>query len=81
MNLKKIVQIVCLSADDSGCRFCSDFSKQQNDFQSSINHHIDQHGFKLLHVGSESSLEDGGLYHSTIAVLGSKQKIEEVKYS
>ncbi len=40
-------------------------------FTESINHYIGQHGYKLLHVGTETSHDDGGKpWHSTIAILG-----------
>ena len=37
----------------------------------SINHYITAHGYRLLHVGTQTSHDmDGKLWHSTIAVLG-----------
>jgi len=40
-------------------------------FAESINHYIGAHGYKLLHVGTETShASEGGLWHSTVAVVG-----------
>jgi hypothetical protein len=36
-----------------------------------INHYIENHGYRLLHVGTETGRDDdGNLLHSTVAVLG-----------
>lgn len=41
------------------------------DLADSINHFIAQHGYRLLHVGTETSYDgDGKPWHSTVAVLG-----------
>ena len=37
----------------------------------SINHYIEQHGYKLLHVGTETGIDmNGNTSHSTVAILG-----------
>jgi hypothetical protein len=37
----------------------------------SINHYIQQHGYKVLHVGTETVHDDEGKpWHTTVAVLG-----------
>ena len=37
----------------------------------SINHYITAHGYRLLHVGTETSLgSDGKPWHNTLAILG-----------
>ena len=42
-----------------------------DDLAKSINHYIQQHGYKLLHVGTETSRDmDGNPWQSTVAVLG-----------
>lgn len=39
-------------------------------FESNVNHYIQYHGYKILHIGQESTPDDEGKsYHSTIAVL------------
>jgi hypothetical protein len=36
-----------------------------------INHYIEQHGYRLLHLGEESGpAEDGKIWHYTVAILG-----------
>lgn len=52
------------------CEHCSEQVGVGN-FTSGVNHYMDAHGYKLLHVGQESEHSpDGGLWHSTVAVLG-----------
>ncbi len=37
----------------------------------SINHYIEMHGYKLLHVGTETIHDDQGEpWHTTVSVLG-----------
>jgi hypothetical protein len=39
--------------------------------QDSINHYIHEHGYRLLHAGTETHHGgDGNPWHSTIAILG-----------
>lgn len=41
------------------------------DFSDAVNHFLNAHGFKLLHVGTQSSFSDTGeIVHDVIAVLG-----------
>jgi hypothetical protein len=43
----------------------------EHSLAESINHYIEKHGYKLLHVGTETSRDlDGNSWHSTVAVLG-----------
>lgn len=40
-------------------------------FEDSVNHLIQQHGYKLLHVGAErDDDQEGKTIHHTVAVLG-----------
>ena len=41
-------------------------------FAESVNHYIEAHGYRLLHVGTEwgAEAEDGGPVNYTVAVLG-----------
>jgi hypothetical protein len=40
-------------------------------FADSVNHYIAEHGYKLFHVGAETSRDsDGNPWHMTVAVLG-----------
>ena len=54
----------------TSCEHCNE-SVGHDRFPESVNHYINQHGYKLLHVGTETSYDsDGKPWHSTIAVLG-----------
>jgi hypothetical protein len=70
--MKETTHIIHISTDGgTRCKLCG----PQADlvfFDKLINHYIEQHGYKLLHVGTETSREkmEGKLYHSTVAVLG-----------
>jgi hypothetical protein len=40
------------------------------DFAKSVNHYMEKHGYKLLHVGTETSHDmDGKPWHSTVALV------------
>jgi hypothetical protein len=42
-----------------------------DDLSDRINHFIEAHGYRLLHVGTETSHDsNGNPWHSTVAVLG-----------
>lgn len=43
-----------------------------SNFTELINHYIRKHGYKLLHVGTETQygVHEKGLWHDTVAVLG-----------
>jgi len=66
-----IKHVVYLSTDiGTECKHCSERVGLDN-LAESINHYIEQHGYKLLHVGTETSRDtDGRPWHSTVAVLG-----------
>lgn len=51
------------------CEHCSE-SIGVDRFAESINHYINKHGYKLLHVGQETSEGSDGLWHHSVAVLG-----------
>ncbi len=54
----------------TGCEHCR-HRIGGNEFAQSVNHYINEHGYRLLHVGSESSDDDEGrLWNFTVAVLG-----------
>ncbi|BBB66377.1 hypothetical protein UNDYM_2124 [Undibacterium sp. YM2] len=39
-------------------------------FDANVNHYIQDHGYKVLHIGQESTPDsEGKPYHSTVAVL------------
>jgi len=39
-------------------------------FAQAINHYIEQHGYKLLHVGSETEKIEGKPWYFSVATLG-----------
>jgi hypothetical protein len=39
-------------------------------FAESINHYIEEHSYRLLHVGQQTEDGSEGLYQTTVAVLG-----------
>ncbi len=48
-------------------------SPEAKDISDAINHYIQAHGYKLLHIGTESSRDhEGALCHSTVAILGAE---------
>jgi len=57
-----------------GCVHCNESigpKDQSDDITESINHYITAHGYRLLHVGTQTSHDmDGKLLHSTVAILG-----------
>jgi|ERR1043166_2927009 hypothetical protein len=56
-----------------GCEHCgaSIGSDRDDGITQSINHYINDHGYKLLHVGTETHHgPDGKPWHHTVAVLG-----------
>jgi hypothetical protein len=68
---KDVKDVVYISTSIStGCEHC-DFSVRAENFAGSINHYIEQHGYKLLHVGQETDYNmEGKQSFSTVAVLG-----------
>ncbi len=70
-NVKHVVYI---STDISDlCNHCNYNigSDGYRGFQNSINHYINDHGYQLLHVGSETGTDsNGNPFNSTVAVVG-----------
>lgn len=66
---KDIKHIVHMSTDEGGkCEHC-DF--RINNFSESVNHYINDHKYKLLHIGQETSQnKDGEPFQLTVATLG-----------
>ncbi len=68
-----ISHVVKVSTDViKGCEECSAvFGSTSDIIADSINHYIDEHGYKLLHVGQETTDDHAGKpWHTTVAVLG-----------
>jgi hypothetical protein len=67
---KGISNVVHISTNvQEGCKHCT-FGIGGESIAESINHYIQQHGYKLLHVGSESLPFTGESFTATVAVLG-----------
>ncbi|OAP49027.1 hypothetical protein ATB98_27265 [Sinorhizobium saheli] len=65
-------QVVRISTDIvTGCKHCGERIDGEQHFAEAINHYIDAHEYKLLHVGAETTRSsEGDLWHSTVAILG-----------
>jgi hypothetical protein len=67
-GIQHIVQIV--SFITTGCEHCDEQIGGEQ-FAESVNHYIEKHGYKVLHVGTETSRDDNGKpWYGTVAVLG-----------
>jgi len=67
---KDISHIVHISTDEGiRCEHC-DFRIGTNNFAESVNHYINKHKYKLLHMGQETSQKDGNPFQLTVATLG-----------
>lgn len=71
-----IKHVVHISTDtEEHCEHC-DVSFDHEKIAESINHYIEQHGYRLLHVGTESCHDmNGDLWHSSVAVLGVEKNL------
>lgn len=67
---KGIGHVVHISTNSSmPCEHCRE--RGSYGFADSVNHYLQQHGYRLLHVGTEWSADmDGKSCHHTIAVVG-----------
>lgn len=70
-EITKTKHVVYISTDvGARCEHCTQRIGLEN-FAESINHYIEKHGYKLLHVGTETGVnQDGKMFESTVAVLG-----------
>jgi hypothetical protein len=66
-----ISHVVHISTDiEKSCEHCS-FPLKSDKFAESINHYIEQHGYRLLHVGTETVRDyEEKLCHISVAILG-----------
>jgi hypothetical protein len=70
-NVKRTTQIS--SNVGRGCEHCGYAigSAGREDLSDGINHFIEVHGYRLLHVGTDTDHgRDGKVWHNTVAVLG-----------
>ena len=53
------------------CEFRIGPSEHNDGLKDSVNHYITKHGYRLLHVGTQTDRDDeGNPWHLTVAVLG-----------
>ena len=52
-----------------GCEHCH-FSIGGDRFAESVNHYIEEHGYKLLHIGQETTGDASAPWQTTVAVVG-----------
>ena len=67
-----IGQVVQISTNfQENCIECSDSIGGEEWFAESINHYIQQHEYRLLHIGQQSvQADDGTLRSHTVAIVG-----------
>lgn len=58
-----------LSDEVKMCEHCSE-SVGGEDVAKSINHYINDHGYKLIHVGQQTGVGQDGSFQMTTALLG-----------
>ncbi|WP_353173679.1 hypothetical protein [Acinetobacter rudis] len=65
-----MTHIVKISTDSpSSCQHCKNVSFHSADFVGSVNHMLEEHDYKIEHIGTESVDGGDGIFHYTIAVL------------
>lgn len=67
-GIKKVVQVSSGSLE--ACMVCGDSLNATEDFSGAVNHYLDIHGYRLLHMGQQTSRADEGLRTDTVAILG-----------
>lgn len=70
-NCAGLGDVVKLSTDNSQpCKLCQ-LALSGKKIDESINHYVKAHNYRVLHVGTETSLDlEGKPWHDTVAVLG-----------
>lgn len=72
MYVSKVTQVIQLSSNiQKPCPHCNEMKiGDDQDVGDKISHYL-KHGYKLLHVGQETSQDNGGNpWQSTVAVVG-----------
>lgn len=72
-KIKHTIQL--FSFIESGCEICDENIRHHNDdgeLSKAINHYIQKHDYKLLHLGDQTVEGDDGLWRGVTAVLGSE---------
>ncbi len=73
MSLQRTKRIVRVSSNViEGCEHCDQIIGGDERFVESVSHYLNAHGYKLLHIGAETTTDrDERPSHTTIAILGS----------
>ncbi|WP_131782774.1 hypothetical protein [Legionella gresilensis] len=75
-NAADISHVLYLSSciEVTKCQECSELFNSKGrkaDMDEQINHYLQKHEYKILHIGAETdNSSNGGLWHSTVAMLG-----------
>jgi len=74
MSIETVKKVVELSSSlHGGCVHCNASTVDSDDgIAVGVNHYVTEHGYRVLHVGQQSSWAPDGkqLWHSTVALLG-----------
>ena len=72
MAIDDTKRVVSISSNiTTGCGHCGKPVGGPDELSASINHYIEAHGYRLLHVGTETIHgPDGQPWSTTVAILG-----------
>jgi len=70
--VKAVKHLVEITTNASkGCEECDSVLSGVENFAGAVNHYLQVHGYRLIHLGSQTSHDyQGNPWQSTIAVLG-----------
>jgi hypothetical protein len=67
-GIKHVVYVS--TGEQKECEHCGE-SVGGSLFAKAVNHYIEEHGYKLLHIGTDTNWSDEGTpWHDTVAVVG-----------
>lgn len=71
MPIEDVRNVVYVSTDSFGsCKHCATTIDGRN-FAEGVNHYLTAHGYKLLHIGQETTEDrNGNPWQKTVALLG-----------
>jgi len=70
-DIKHIIHIT--SRYEPSCEFCGERYNREKlyNIDHAVNHYIEKHGYKLLHLGPETNIDKkGNFLNCTVAVVG-----------
>ena len=78
---KSIRYVVRVTSDvGAACKECGTLVNGTADFAAAVNHYLEDHKYKLLHVGSEAGTDyNGEPCHVTVAIVGSDKTPKKKK--